>query len=184
MLSKGYEEKMKSKNKTIQQVIAAMFVLLWMTTVFIFSSQDRTETLNTSGAFIYAIETTVKNDTQVESHKEEADEVKTQKYKYSEDVQKVVRKSAHYFLYMIGGVILSVFFYALLQDNKKYIFCSTIFGILYAFSDELHQMFVPGRTSSLKDVGIDSLGILTGVVLFMIFIKIVKLKKYKFKMGE
>lgn len=176
---------MSSINKTIQQVIAIILVLLWMTTVFIFSSQDGKETLNTSGAFINAIETTIKDDTQVENQKqEEADEVKTQKYKYSENVQKIVRKNAHYFLYMIGGVILSVFFYALLQDNKKYTYSSTLFGVIYALSDEFHQYFVPGRTSSIRDVGIDSLGIVTGVILFMLFIKVVKKKKYKLKLEE
>ena len=53
----------------ILKIISAIFVLVWMITVFIFSSQDGTQTLNTSGAFIYAIESTVNsNDTpQVES---------------------------------------------------------------------------------------------------------------------
>ncbi|MFH1129121.1 MAG: VanZ family protein [Patescibacteria group bacterium] len=37
---------------------------------------------------------------------------------------------------------------------------SFIFALFYAFSDELHQYYVPGRHCSLKDVGIDSVGIL------------------------
>jgi len=37
---------------------------------------------------------------------------KEYKYKYSSQLQKVVRKNAHYFLYMLGGILLSVFFYA------------------------------------------------------------------------
>ena len=40
----------------ILKIISTIFVLVWMITVFIFSSQDGTQTLNTSGAFIYAIE--------------------------------------------------------------------------------------------------------------------------------
>ncbi|MFH1577484.1 MAG: VanZ family protein [Candidatus Omnitrophota bacterium] len=38
--------------------------------------------------------------------------------------------------------------------------------LLYALSDEAHQMFVPGRTSSMFDVIIDSSGILLGAVFY------------------
>ncbi len=42
-------------------------------------------------------------------------------------------------------------------------------GLLYAVSDELHQLYVPGREASVKDVGIDAAGLL--LVLFLIWIK-------------
>jgi VanZ family protein len=38
--------------------------------------------------------------------------------------------------------------------------------VLYAASDEYHQSFVPGRTSSIYDVGVDSAGIAV-VLLFL-----------------
>jgi len=38
--------------------------------------------------------------------------------------------------------------------------------ILFAFSDEIHQSFVPGRTASLMDIGLDILGIFLGLVVF------------------
>ena len=38
--------------------------------------------------------------------------------------------------------------------------------ILFAFSDEIHQSFVPGRTASLMDIGLDILGIILGLVVF------------------
>lgn len=41
--------------------------------------------------------------------------------------------------------------------------------ILFAFSDELHQSFVAGRTASLLDIGLDLLGILFGLCAFKIF---------------
>jgi VanZ family protein len=37
-------------------------------------------------------------------------------------------------------------------------------GIAYAVSDELHQAFVPGRAASLFDVGVDSVGVLVGIL--------------------
>jgi VanZ family protein len=35
---------------------------------------------------------------------------------------------------------------------------------LYAFTDEFHQVFVSSRSPSLRDVGIDALGAMTGFV--------------------
>ncbi|MBA2423994.1 MAG: VanZ family protein [Actinobacteria bacterium] len=39
-------------------------------------------------------------------------------------------------------------------------------GTLYAVSDELHQMFVPGRMGSPLDVAIDTVGVACGVLLW------------------
>ena len=49
-------------------------------------------------------------------------------------------------------------------------------------TDEFHQKFVQGRTSSIKDVGIDSLGVITGVVIFILIIYV--LRRRKLKLGE
>ena len=40
-----------------------------------------------------------------------------------------------------------------------------LIGSFYAASDELHQLFVPGRSGEIKDVLLDSLGVLLGVLL-------------------
>ena len=45
-------------------------------------------------------------------------------------------------------------------------------GALYAASDEFHQSFVPGRGPSIIDVGIDSLGVFTGILGVLIIISI------------
>jgi VanZ family protein len=36
------------------------------------------------------------------------------------------------------------------------------FGVAYAASDEIHQMFVPGRSAELADLFADSLGVIIG----------------------
>ena len=173
----------------LQNIITSILVLVWMTTVFIFSSQDGTQTLNTSGAFIHAVESTVKNEgTHVESNtnsNNNTDKIKSQKtikYKYSDEIQLFVRKNAHYFLYLTGGIILSAFFYAQNKANRRYTLYTIVTGIVYSMTDEFHQKFVPGRTSSIKDVGIDSLGVITGVVIFILIIYV--LRRRKLKLGE
>ena len=171
----------------ILKIISTIFVLVWMITVFIFSSQDGTQTLNTSGAFIQVIDSTLNN---VESNNtNKTDTVNTQdnnnkKYNYSQELQTFVRKNAHYFLYTVGGIILSVFFYAFLKENKKIYAFAILTGMIYAMSDEFHQKFIAGRTSRITDVGIDTLGVITGTILFMIFINIlIKSRKKKSENG-
>lgn len=44
------------------------------------------------------------------------------------------------------------------MKHKKALLLSFLLAVLYAFSDELHQYFVPERECRLKDIGVDSLG--------------------------
>jgi VanZ family protein len=39
-------------------------------------------------------------------------------------------------------------------------------GVLYAVSDEIHQVFVPGRHGAPLDVAIDAVGVAVGIVLW------------------
>ena len=40
-----------------------------------------------------------------------------------------------------------------------------VVGTLYAASDEIHQLFVPGRSGQLRDVLLDSDGVAAGILL-------------------
>ena len=45
-----------------------------------------------------------------------------------------------------------------------------LFGlILFAVSDEIHQSFIPGRSASYMDIGLDFLGIFFGLVTYKVF---------------
>jgi len=46
-------------------------------------------------------------------------------------------------------------------EVKKIIVVSEIFSVIYAFLDEFHQSFVPGRNASFMDIFVDTLGILS-----------------------
>lgn len=46
--------------------------------------------------------------------------------------------------------------------------------VLFAFADEIHQSFVPGRTASFMDIGIDLIGILLGLWAFKLFVMFTK----------
>ena len=60
------------------------------------------------------------------------------------------------------------------EAKKKKVLGSLLFGAFYASTDELHQYFVPGRSARLFDVGIDTLGVLTGVLAYLVVRKLIK----------
>ncbi len=70
-------------------------------------------------------------------------------------------KIVHFIEYFILGVFLYRWFSNMDGcPGRKRALTATIFvGIIYAFTDEWHQSFVPGRDSSLFDVLFDSLGV-------------------------
>lgn len=45
-------------------------------------------------------------------------------------------------------------------SQKKALMIAVLLAILYGVSDEAHQIFVPTREGNIRDVGIDSIGIL------------------------
>lgn len=57
---------------------------------------------------------------------------------------------------------------------KNQIFIVILLCSLYAFSDEFHQSFVPGRDADIYDVIADILGALASLLLFKRIEKIVK----------
>ena len=77
-----------------------------------------------------------------------------------------VRKLAHFSIYFLLGIIIYLLF---LQTNlKRKLLISISLCIIYAFFDEVHQLFVFGRTAQALDVFIDSMGSLLGILLLKI----------------
>ena len=66
------------------------------------------------------------------------------------------------------GVLLLLAAVAFVRDRIRpiHIAATAAFGVCYALFDEWHQSFVPGRDSSLKDVGFDTLGVSCALILF------------------
>ena len=83
---------------------------------------------------------------------------------------------------------LTCHFRILIQcDPKKWYgsACGWIFCIIYALTDEWHQMFVPGRAAEWKDVLTDSFGALTGILIIVaIFLTFVRKRFYQKSISE
>jgi VanZ family protein len=53
--------------------------------------------------------------------------------------------------------------------------------ILYAILDEVHQIFIPGRSGEIRDVFIDSSGSGTGILAYLAVSRITKRVSRKLK---
>lgn len=80
------------------------------------------------------------------------------------DTHHFIRKAAHFFAYMLLGVLL---LHALRPSFLKGAVIAVIISVFYAVTDEIHQLFVPGRGGELRDVLIDGLGAATGVIFYL-----------------
>ena len=80
----------------------------------------------------------------------------------------VFRKIAH----LAEFFVLAYFFFRAYRSLNlsigRSLFLAFVFSLVYAFFDEWHQSLVVGRSSSLIDVGIGSLGILIFVILSLL----------------
>lgn len=90
----------------------------------------------------------------------------------------IVRKTAHVTEYMILYIL--IFRVVTLYSNTKKskliaLFCM----VLYASTDEIHQLFVSGRSGMVRDVFIDSIGGIIGVGITFIYENIKKKKSLK-----
>ena len=88
--------------------------------------------------------------------------------KFSGSWDLILKKSGHLWIYaLLGGAIL----WALAPWKiHRPVLASWVLTVLYAFSDELHQYFVPGRGATLIDVGIDAVGAAIGIFVVQIVI--------------
>jgi len=81
-------------------------------------------------------------------------------------------KVAHMILYFGFGILLHFTFRH--SDNltlRKYSPVVAIFiGVAYGISDEIHQMYVPGRTSSFDDIVADGIGIVLAQIIFWLVV--------------
>lgn len=126
-----------------------IILILWMILIFTMSSFNAAESGEQSGMIVNFI-----------NHIIHVDNIKL--------LSLIIRKLAHFTEYLILGILVANVFY---KCNKR-LLLTIIICIIYAVSDEIHQIFVPGRSCQLLDVIIDSLGSITGIFIYKIFKKL------------
>lgn len=153
--------------ETTKRTILGILILINCATIFMFSNQiadDSTVTSSRVVNFISEIIPAIKN-------MQEPDKTILKE----QILTPIVRKGAHFSIYTILGM-LTISFAQTFKNKKQYqlIIYSLLFCIFYASTDEFHQYFIPGRSAEIRDVLIDSLGALTGILLIVLIRKIIK----------
>lgn len=104
----------------------------------------------------------------------------SEKEQVNKRTEKIIRKIAHFSIYTLVGFLLMALFSTYENIKRKnQIYISTMLGILYAISDEIHQSFTPGRGPKITDVFIDSLGVFFGITVILLILEVINRKNKK-----
>ncbi len=136
-----------------RKVYPGLFVIMWMILIFYLSHQPVTKSNNLSKGITEVIIETV-------------EKVTPKRVFNVSRLNHILRKNAHFFAYLVLGILVS----NALRSNKIYGFknigIALTICVLYAISDEIHQLFVPGRGGQIKDVILDSFGAIVGILIY------------------
>ena len=135
------------------RVISIISTICIMALIFFFSSQTREESSEVSRGFVETIVSVLfKNSSEYE------------KKSIVEMVHSLVRTAAHFTMFgLLGLSAMTMFCLNMHRGKVKISSMALLFCFLYACSDEIHQIFVPGRAFQVFDIFIDTLGSATGI---------------------
>ncbi|MEN8905289.1 MAG: VanZ family protein, partial [Clostridiales bacterium] len=80
----------------------------------------------------------------------------------------ILRKLSHFIEYFILLIVVFLLVEMFIKFSNKSLIISIIICFLYSVSDEIHQLFISGRTSNMFDVLIDSTGIIFSALIIYI----------------
>lgn len=153
-----------------------LFLILtigWMSFIFMFSAQHAEQSSqNSAGIVEQIIEAIYPNFSSINVQKQEA---------IRNTITVVVRKSAHMGEFALLSML--IYFFCVFARTKFWcrgrVWISFTTSVLYAASDEFHQLFVPGRSGEMRDVIIDACGVAIGILLASFIMKLIQRKQTK-----
>ena len=143
--------------RRIQCLLAWVAMLFWMIVIFGFSAQTAEDSSAISGGLIrQVIETVMPDFSEMTAEKQEA---------IVESWQTVVRKMGHMAEYTVLGVLSWITMGFHFPRMRWRVGVAAGIGLLYAITDEVHQIFVPDRGPGVLDVFIDFAGVCIGIAI-------------------
>ena len=143
-----------------KEIISWILVVIWMIIIYYLSSQSATVSSDVSFKItdvVYQLLNNVFNNIKVET------------------LDSFIRNLAHFALYFVLGILLLNALYYNNLDKRNNVFIALLICASYSISDEIHQIFVPGRAFQISDIIIDILGSLTGIWGYQMLIRLKKL---------
>ena len=148
-----------------RRIVFWSIVVLWMGLIFFFSAQPAEISSKQSGGAISFLLSKFSSSYNFLLPSEQLEKI--------ELWQHTVRKITHFLIYAVLGMLcLAALYQHKLKVWMRPIMASLI-AIIYAASDEGHQLFVHGRSCEFRDVCIDSCGAIAGVLFLMLCIKFI-----------
>lgn len=147
-----------SSKKDMLSLIPA---LAMMVIIFLFSAKTAVESNGSSSLIANQVLTTIE-------HVSDAIDINNRNV-VLERINYIIRKTAHMTEYGVLAILLGFHFLTVRVTKKQFFILNISICILYAMSDEFHQLFVDGRSGQVSDVLIDSIGIIIGTSLLFLF---------------
>lgn len=150
--------------KRFFQCLAWLLVILWMGLIFSFSGQ----TAEVSGKI--SSSTTAKIIAQIYPGFDSLSP--DEQAKIIDTTEHFVRKIAHLTEYFILSALLvfALLFNDFLPINRAIL--AVLISLVYAATDEIHQLFVSGRACRLSDILIDTSGAAIFAALYLLVVKL------------
>ncbi len=141
--------------------ILKYLIILWMIIIFLLSNQKAQDSKQLSNSFI--TKTIIKI---YEAKHGEITEEK--KIEIKENYSFIVRKAAHFTIYLVLGLLVSLVLIGKNLNIKQIIIYGVLICMAYAITDEIHQIFVSGRSGEIRDIIVDTCGSTVGILLNII----------------
>jgi VanZ family protein len=140
-----------------KKYLSWLYAVLWMCLIFWFSHQPASISSEMSGGILRGLVEFIGKIISVSEGQVAM-------------LHKLIRKLAHLSIYTVLGLLLynalmatsNMSRYRYFELGKR----AFIIGMFYAMTDELHQLFVIGRSCEFRDVLIDSFGVLIGILIY------------------
>lgn len=143
-----------------RKIITLSLVIIWMIVIFLMSNQPADESSHISGSVSYRVVNTANMVLHWNLSEKEL-------VVRAEAIQYPVRKCAHMTEYAILAVLLFAHFssYIAFRNKRRSWYLAWFITVIYASTDEFHQLFIKGRSGSPIDVCIDAVGACIGLLV-------------------
>ena len=175
-------DKIIMNKKSISRVIISLLVVVGiMVMIFLFSTQNVTTSDGLSMKVARILAKVITKICELFPASGTAP-LETKPGNFLADLNHYIRKGAHLSEYALLGGALTWHLKEGLTFRGKTLNISNVLlvlpiGALYAASDEFHQLFVEGRGAQIKDVIIDTIGVMLGIGIVILMIHIRAKKK-------